>query len=90
MDLAQRGLLRVEGKDRLDFLNRLLSNQIVDKQSKMAIAAGAGVYSFMLNNKGRIISDMTVLERGEFAWVQSDATLPRSKAPWKSSYFLKR
>src|SRR2546423_883928 len=52
MDLPQRGILEVTGKDRLGFLNNLLSNQTWDKQTKMGLAAGSGVYAFFLNLKG--------------------------------------
>ena len=72
MDLPQRTVLEASGKDRLDFLNRLLSNQTYDKQKKTGLPPGRGVYSFLLNNKGRIIADMTVLELGERTWLEMD------------------
>src|ERR1700683_3283084 len=62
IDLPQRGIRKVSGKDRLDLLNRLLTNQIVDR-SKQPMSAGSGVYSFLLSNKGRIVTDMNLLER---------------------------
>src|SRR3954470_17414365 len=43
MDLPQRGILELTGKDRLAFLNNLLSNQTWDKQSKKGLAPGTGV-----------------------------------------------
>ncbi|MGD1277700.1 MAG: glycine cleavage T C-terminal barrel domain-containing protein [Tepidisphaeraceae bacterium] len=73
LDLPQRGILEITGKDRLDFLNRLLTNQIVDKQSKQSLSAGGGVYAFLLSNKGRIVSDMNVLERGDRTLLETDA-----------------
>jgi folate-binding protein YgfZ len=75
MDLPQRGILQVGGKDRLDFLNRLLTNQLIDKESKQPLGAGSGVYAFLLNQKGRIVADMNVLERGEFTYLETDARL---------------
>ena len=65
MDLPQRGIIEVTGKDRLTFLNNLISNQVYDKQTKTGLATGQGVYAFLLDAKsGRIISDMQVIERG--------------------------
>src|SRR4051794_32291693 len=76
MDLPQRGLIEVTGKDRLTFLNNLLSNQTFDKQTKTALAAGTGVYAFLLNAKsGRIILDVNVLELGERTLLELDARL---------------
>ncbi len=75
MDLPQRGILQVGGKDRLDFLNRLLTNQLINKETKKPLAAGEGVYAFLLNQKGRIIADLNVLERGEFTYLETDARM---------------
>src|SRR5687767_15394512 len=62
MDLPQRGFIELTGKDRLTFLNNLVSNQTYDKQSKSGLTAGQGVYAFLLNAKsGRIIADMNVI-----------------------------
>jgi folate-binding protein YgfZ len=72
MDMPQRAVLEATGKDRLDFLNRLLTNQTYDKQKKTGLAAGRGVYSFLLNNKGRIVADMNVLELGDRTWLEMD------------------
>src|SRR5213595_544638 len=69
MDLPQRGVLELTGKDRLPFLNNLLTNQTWDKATKSGLAAGQGVYAYYLNAKGRIVADMNVLE------VQGDRTL---------------
>jgi folate-binding protein YgfZ len=65
IDLPQRGLLEISGKDRLPFLNNLLTNQTWDKPTKSALPAGQGVYSFLLNVKGRVVADMNVLELGD-------------------------
>jgi folate-binding protein YgfZ len=73
MDLPQRGILELSGKDRLTFLNNLITNQVYDKQTKQGLAAGHGVYAFLLNAKtGRIITDMSVLELGERTLLEMD------------------
>ncbi len=73
IDLPQRGILRIEGKDRLDFLNRFLTNELIGKETKKPLPAGEGVYAFLLNNKGRIVADMNLLERGDHTLLESDA-----------------
>ena len=75
MDLPQRGLLELSGKDRLAFLNNMVTNQVWDKQTKTGLAAGKGVYAFILNLKGRITTDMTVLEVGDRTLLEMDGRL---------------
>jgi folate-binding protein YgfZ len=65
LDLPQRGVLELTGKDRLPFLNNLLTNQTWDKATKSGLAAGQGVYAYYLNAKGRIVADMNVIEVGD-------------------------
>lgn len=75
MDCPQRGLLELTGRDRLPFLNNLLTNQTWDKQTKSGLQAGQGVYAFFLNVKGRIAADMNVLEIGDRTLLEMDARL---------------
>jgi aminomethyltransferase len=75
MDVAQRGILQATGKDRLDFLNRILTNQTFDKATKSGMGAGKGIYAYLLNGKGRIVADMNVLELGDCTWLEMDARL---------------
>jgi folate-binding protein YgfZ len=73
LDLPQCGLLEVRGKDRIDFLNRFLTNELIDKEACQSLAAGQGRYAFLLNNKGRIVADMNLIERGEYTLLETDA-----------------
>jgi folate-binding protein YgfZ len=75
IDLPQRGILELSGKDRLQFLNNLLTNQTWDKTSKSGLPAGEGVYAFLLNLRGRIVADMNVLELGDRTLLETDARL---------------
>ena len=59
MDCPQRGTLIVTGKDRRDFLNRMLTQELKD------LGPGMGRESFWLNRKGRIEADVHVMELGE-------------------------
>lgn len=71
MDLPQRGIIEVTGKDRLTFLNNLVSNQTFDKQTKTGLQAGQGVYAFLLNAKsGRIITDLNIQELGDRTYLE--------------------
>jgi folate-binding protein YgfZ len=75
IDLPQRGILELTGKDRLPLLNNLLTNQTWDKSKKTGLQAGQGVYAFMLNLRGRIVADMNVLELGDRTLLEMDARL---------------
>jgi folate-binding protein YgfZ len=76
LDLPQRGILELTGKDRLPFLNNLLTNQTYDKNTKTGMPAGSGVYAFLLNAKsGRIMTDMNVLELGDRTLLEMDVRL---------------
>jgi folate-binding protein YgfZ len=75
MDLPQRGVLELKGKDRLSFLNSILSAQTWDKETKQPMPAGRWVYSFLLNLKGRIVTDMNVLELGDRTLIEMDRGL---------------
>ena len=75
VDEPQRGILEVAGKDRLPFLNNLLTNQTWDKNSKAGLKPGEGVYAFFLQRNGRIAADMNVLERGDRTLLEMDARL---------------
>lgn len=72
-DWPQHGVIEVTGKDRLPFLNNLLTNQTYDKATKTPLPPGKSVYAFLLNNKtGRIICDCFVLELGERTLLELD------------------
>lgn len=75
MDLAHRGVIELTGKDRLPFLNNLLSNETWSKQSKVDLAAGQGVYAFLLTVNGRVVTDLNVIERGDRTYLELDARL---------------
>ena len=54
IDLSNRGLIRVEGRDRQRFLNAMLSNNTAD------LAPGQGCYATFLNPKGHMVTDLVV------------------------------
>lgn len=76
MDLPQRGVVELTGKDRLTFLNSLLTNEVVSRETKQPLANGCGVYGYLLNNKtGRITFDLNVLELADRTILETDARL---------------
>ncbi|MFG0331632.1 MAG: aminomethyltransferase family protein [Phycisphaerales bacterium] len=59
MDLPQRAVLRITGADRLAFLNNMVTNAVAEMTS------GSAVSSFWLNQRGRIVADLSFLELGD-------------------------
>ncbi len=51
-DLSHLGLLRITGKDRLAFLNGLLTNDV------LKLNEGTGIRSALLNTKARVLADL--------------------------------
>ncbi len=65
-DLGFRGRISVTGGDRARWANGMVTNNIRD------LAAGRGVYAFLLNPQGRILGDMVVYNEGEALTVETD------------------
>jgi tRNA-modifying protein YgfZ len=59
VDRSNRGKLLLTGKDRRDYLQGLLTNDIA------ALESGSGCYAALLTPQGRMIADMRVLELGD-------------------------
>ena len=70
-DLGWRAKIELTGKDRVRWLNGMVTNNIRD------LAAGRGVYAFVLTPQGRILGDLYVYNRGESLLVDTD----QSQAP---------
>ncbi|MFZ1129593.1 MAG: folate-binding protein [Terriglobales bacterium] len=65
-DLSARAKLAVTGADRVRWLNGMVSNNVRD------LAAGHGVYAFVLNAQGRIQADLYVFQRGDSLLVDTE------------------
>jgi len=65
-DLGFRAKLSISGRDRVRWLNGMVSNNIRD------LAAGHGVYAFLLNPQGRILGDLYVYNQGESFLIDTD------------------
>ena len=66
---SDRGRIRLTGKDRRDYLQGLLTNDIV------ALSAGSGCYACLLTAQGRMIADMYVVETGEAILIDLEGQL---------------
>lgn len=66
MDCPHRGLVKITGSDRLDFLHRMLTNDC------RGLAPGEGNRHFLLTPKGRIIADLMLLHEAEATFVDLD------------------
>ncbi len=64
--LAGRRWLTLTGSDRLRWLNGMVTNNVRD------LAAGCGVYAFLLNAQGRILGDLTAYNRGDSILIATD------------------
>jgi folate-binding protein YgfZ len=58
-DLGYRAKISLRGSDRVRWLNGMVTNNIRD------LAAGTGVYAFLLNPQGHILGDLYAYNRGE-------------------------
>ncbi|HWY20474.1 MAG TPA: glycine cleavage T C-terminal barrel domain-containing protein [Candidatus Acidoferrum sp.] len=65
-DLGFRARISLTGGDRVRWLNGMVTNNIRD------LAAGHGVYAFLLSPQGRILGDMFVHNHGEALIVETD------------------
>ncbi len=65
-DLGFRALIAAKGGDRVRWLNGMVTNNIRD------LAAGHGIYAFLLNPQGRILGDMHVFNQGESLMIETD------------------
>ena len=67
-DLGYREKVSLTGADRVRWLNGMVTNNIRD------LAAGRGVYAFLLNPQGHILADLYAYNRGESILVDTDAS----------------
>jgi folate-binding protein YgfZ len=65
-DLSARAKIALTGGDRVRWLNGMVTNNIRD------LAAGHGVYAFLLNPQGHILGDLYAYNRGDSLLIDSD------------------
>ena len=69
MDVPQRAVVILTGKDRRSFLQNKVTNDV------SRLAPGKGVYAYLLNLKGRIVMDLNILETEEGTLAEVDRRL---------------
>jgi folate-binding protein YgfZ len=65
-DLSSRAKIALTGGDRVRWLNGMVTNNIRD------LAAGHGVYAFLLNPQGHILGDLYAYNRGDSLMIDTD------------------
>jgi folate-binding protein YgfZ len=65
-DLSSRAKIALTGGDRVRWLNGMVTNNIRD------LAAGSGVYAFLLNPQGHILGDLYAYNRGDSLMIDTD------------------
>jgi folate-binding protein YgfZ len=65
-DLGFRSLISLTGGDRVRWLNGMVTNNIRD------LAAGLGVYAFLLNPQGHILGDLHAYHRDDSVLIETD------------------
>jgi folate-binding protein YgfZ len=65
-NLDHRAKIQLTGKDRVRWLNGMITNNVRD------LAVGHGVYAFLLNPQGHILGDLIAYNRGEHILVDTD------------------
>ena len=81
-DSPHRSVVELTGKDRLTFLQNLLTN---DTKS---LTAGRGCYAYLLNLKGRIVLDINVLHQEDSTLLEVDARLADGLCRTLDSYLF--
>lgn len=82
LDMPQRGTLELTGPERLEFLNRMLTQELKGQ------GAGEVRRSFWLNRKGRIDADLRVIELGDRTLLDVDVHAIRRTMEGLSSYII--
>lgn len=78
----ERALLSLTGRDRVRWLNGMVSNNIRD------LAVERGVYAFVLTAKGNIQADLYAFNRGESLLVETDGVQLETLLPIFRKYII--
>lgn len=78
----ERVLISVSGRDRVRWLNGMVSNNIRD------LAAEHGVYAFVLNPQGNILGDLYVFNRGESLLIEIERGQLETLLPTLRKYVI--
>jgi len=82
IDLSARGKIRVTGEDRARLLHAMSTNHVQE------LATGEGLYTFFLNEKGRILADAYVYNLGESLLLDTEPETAASLAAHLDKYII--
>lgn len=82
VELSHRGLLRLSGADRTRFLQAMSTNDVG------ACPPGRGVYGALLNDKGRVVSDVTSFADEDALWLDVEAPAREKLPPIFDRYII--
>ena len=68
--LRERALIAVRGRDRVRWLDGMLSNDVARLRPG---PSSSGCYALLLTPQGRIVCDFHVLQRGDELWLETEA-----------------
>lgn len=68
LDMPQRAVIRIEGADRIEFLDRIVSNKITGDPNNEFTSTRA----FLLNRLGRIQADLQLLQLTDYVLIDVD------------------
>jgi folate-binding protein YgfZ len=78
----ESALFSLTGRDQVRWLNGMVTNNIRD------LAAGQGVYAFVLNAQGHILGDLYVFNRGESLMVEIERAQAETLLPLLKRYII--
>ena len=81
-DLGWRAKISLSGKDRVRWLNGMITNNIRD------LAPGQGIYAFLLNPQGHILADLYAYNRGESIVLDTDQSQAGKLAELLKRYII--
>jgi folate-binding protein YgfZ len=81
-DLGWRAKISLSGKDRVRWLNGMITNNVRD------LVTGHGLYAFLLNPQGRILGDMYAYNRGETLLLDTDQSQADKLAELLKRYII--
>ena len=76
IDLTARGKIRMTGEDRARLLHAMSTNHV------QGLAAGEGLYTFFLNDKGRVMADAYIYNLGESLLLDTEPETAASLGGW--------
>jgi len=82
-DMSSRGRFQLSGKDALEWLNSLITNDM------KALRPGTGMRAVLSTPKGRVIDDLVVLLAADLLLVGTDASTRDKVRDWFARYIIR-